>query len=696
MASLSLAHALAAQAGYEVTVYQQGWRLGGKLASARNELMGDRIEEHGLHVWSGFYENAFRLVQSVYAQLDRPATHPLPTWDAAFQPWDNVSWFSHIDESWVRVTNNVPANSLVPGHGGNLAPPAVLMARMLRFGLGLVEGYQPPPPPAGHAGTSGPAVDGLPSAPTGNADVTVHLEWLCRGLEALADDLGTAGLSLLTHLGHATVPIQTALHRWIDQLIRDEVKASPLLLEVLAFLDLGLAYVRGFGVDGVYSQGFDVINGHEFSDYVRLHGAHALTLGSGFVRGAYSYIFGFVGGDPTRPNLEAGTTLRMLLRLLLAQCGGVFWRMNAGAGDCVVAPMYQALVASGVQFQFFHVLRSVEVDPRTKAITSATFGVQATVDGQRATGGAYHPLRTLPNGLEVWPSNPFYEQLDQGTALQESGQNLESAWNNWPDVGTVTLERGRDFDELVLGVPVGCLIDVAPVVVNASAALQSAIAALPTVATQGLQLWLTKTTHDVGAPGPATIATAFAPPLDTWADMTHLLECEDWPVVAPPRSLHYFCGVLNTGPLAAPQPEPSLPAGVHQRAGIDAFAWLNQNITSLWPNAAAPGGDGFDLEVLYAPRGEDRFDSQFWSTNIDPTARYCQSPVNSSRARPAPEGTGIDGLIVVGDWVKTGLDYGCIEAAVMSGLAGARAISGAPIAIYGETDFPDRSAGRVT
>ena len=45
---------------FEVTVYQLGWRSGGKGASGRNAAIADRIEEHGLHVWFGFYDNAFR------------------------------------------------------------------------------------------------------------------------------------------------------------------------------------------------------------------------------------------------------------------------------------------------------------------------------------------------------------------------------------------------------------------------------------------------------------------------------------------------------------------------------------------------------------------------------------------------------------------------------------------------------------
>src|SRR5215470_17340270 len=73
------------QGKYHVTVYQVGWRLGGKGASGRGPA--DRIEEHGLHVWEGFYENAFRLLRECYAELNRdPQTCPLADWRDAFFP----------------------------------------------------------------------------------------------------------------------------------------------------------------------------------------------------------------------------------------------------------------------------------------------------------------------------------------------------------------------------------------------------------------------------------------------------------------------------------------------------------------------------------------------------------------------------------------------------------------------------------
>ena len=71
MAGLAAAWRLSGELGAEaeITVYEQGWQLGGKGASGRG--VHGRIEEHGLHVWLGYYDNAFRLIRQVYDDLDR-------------------------------------------------------------------------------------------------------------------------------------------------------------------------------------------------------------------------------------------------------------------------------------------------------------------------------------------------------------------------------------------------------------------------------------------------------------------------------------------------------------------------------------------------------------------------------------------------------------------------------------------------
>src|SRR5258708_1908468 len=100
---------------YEVTLYTLGWRLGGKCASGRNADLGQRIEEHGLHVWFGFYDNAFALMQRTYAELNRPPGAPLARWNDALQPSDEILLCERWHDDWVPHRFSPPHNPLIPG-----------------------------------------------------------------------------------------------------------------------------------------------------------------------------------------------------------------------------------------------------------------------------------------------------------------------------------------------------------------------------------------------------------------------------------------------------------------------------------------------------------------------------------------------------------------------------------------------------
>ena len=89
-----------------------GWRLGGKGASGRNDEYGHRIEEHGLHIWFGFYENAFAMIKEAYAALGRPAGAPLATWEDAFKPHDFIVISELIEQQWKMWGMDFP---ILPG-----------------------------------------------------------------------------------------------------------------------------------------------------------------------------------------------------------------------------------------------------------------------------------------------------------------------------------------------------------------------------------------------------------------------------------------------------------------------------------------------------------------------------------------------------------------------------------------------------
>ena len=103
------------RARHSVTVYQLGWRLGGKGASGRNAAHNNRIEEHGLHVWFGFYDNAFRLMRDAYEELGREPGTPLATFDDAFKPCNQLVLYDRQGSGWVGLPFDCPTNQMSPG-----------------------------------------------------------------------------------------------------------------------------------------------------------------------------------------------------------------------------------------------------------------------------------------------------------------------------------------------------------------------------------------------------------------------------------------------------------------------------------------------------------------------------------------------------------------------------------------------------
>ena len=84
-----------------VTVYQRGWRLGGKGASSRGAH--GRIEEHGLHVLLGYYDHTFDVMRRCYEELDRPNSDPgcpIRSLDDAVSPSQLAGVVDHHDGRW--------------------------------------------------------------------------------------------------------------------------------------------------------------------------------------------------------------------------------------------------------------------------------------------------------------------------------------------------------------------------------------------------------------------------------------------------------------------------------------------------------------------------------------------------------------------------------------------------------------------
>ena len=113
--------------------------------------------------------------------------------------------------------------------------------------------------------------------------------------------------------------------------------------------------------------------------------------------------------------------------------------------------------------------------------------------------------------------------------------------------------------------------------------------------------------------------------------------------------------------------------------------FLDQHIHHLWPQAVQqPGTFRWELLAAAAPTGEpapvgaDRFRTQYWAANVNPSDRYVLALPGSLQHRISPLDNSYDNLTIAGDWTDCGFNEGCVEAAVMSGRLAAHAISLSP------------------
>src|SRR6185437_12146985 len=113
---------------YDITVYTQGWRLGGKAAVGRDLSRYDRAYEHGLHIWAGFYDNAFDVVKRLYARLGKDED----AWKSCFTPLNHFTVMESLDDDWKPWLIEFPPNALEPGLGpGSPFTPWALLIQFL-------------------------------------------------------------------------------------------------------------------------------------------------------------------------------------------------------------------------------------------------------------------------------------------------------------------------------------------------------------------------------------------------------------------------------------------------------------------------------------------------------------------------------------------------------------------------------------
>lgn len=636
-----------------ITVYQRGWRLGGKGASSRGE--NGRIEEHGLHVWIGSYENAFTLIRQCYAELDRANTDPaapIQTWDQAFVPANDVGATDRWQGEWRLWLGRFTGNEELPGEPD--APDTELsVTRFVERALQLLLDFS------------------ASLRSMGDAALTLSASEEPPAQQRTLDTVQRAVLAALIALTSPRPPDTGALTHALDA-IREtldyERRADHRLSWTL--LSLVTAIVRGVLADGLITdpRGFRAINDEDFAMWVLRHGGHPEVVEFPVLRAMYNMVFGYDKGHLDRPTFAAGVGMLLVGLMFFTYKGAIFWKMTAGMGDVVMAPLYEVLRRRGVTFEFFHRLDALHLDPGRRNVEAITMGVQA-----RLADGAdrYEPL-TRVRGLPVFPNHPLEEQLEPRADLG----SLESHFGSRDDVETRLLLQGNDFDRVILAVSLGMLPVVAEALIADRPEWHELTTHVRTIATHGLQIWLRPDYSELGLAAEAITTSGYLPPVDTFSSMPQTLWAEDWPPGDEPRTVAYFCGALDVG-WSPTVDQSAYAADCRRLATEEALHFLDNGVGVHLPGAVTEDGFAWDLLAgANGRRGGAALATQHLSVNIDPSDRYVLSVPGTDQYRLRPDESGYDNLVLAGDWTDSGLNSGCIESATLSGLQAANALLG--------------------
>ncbi len=663
------------QARYDVTVYQMGWRVGGKLASGRDGY--GRNIEHGLHIWFGFYENAFRLMREVYKEWRPPPGQRIKKLEDAIraQAFTPIGNGIKTNPAWFDVT--FPSIGGAPGRGNVDLSLASCMVGILAF-LGRFYDATLRANPGLQSIAPEISIDRrvarkLAVAQAAPAKITIgdYLQLAARQSACFDEGAPWASSDDIELVLTALSTISSAVKQAGFSAIPD----GEFLTQAL---ELAAAFVTGLLTDVFLEQRtIHQIDEEDFRDWLVRHGAaQPLVDDSPLVKALYDTMFQYPGGKIAKASYGAGTATQVLLRMLATYRGSVAWELQAGSGEVVIAPLFDVLRQRDVKFQFFHKLTDIRLSPDGKSVGSLLFDRQVELENPKAE---YEPVQPRC-GLRGFGSSPDWTLIKNGKKLERDGVDLESFWCN-QSVETVPVERGGDFAEVILAIPVGALKDPCQELITSSEQFKAMTQKLQLVPSIGVQLWSTCDLCGLGWQKPKPALVSGPEPLDIWADMSQVLAYEP----AGPKSLHYLCDVFPTELYREPANTTGVQAKAQHEARRLARRWLEDRAHALWPNVAQPGTFNWDaLFVWQNSTGLNRLWEQYIHANINPSDCCVATAAGTSAWRLKTDGAGFDHLYLAGSWIDTGFNTECVEAAVMSGMQAARAITGEERSIPGE------------
>ena len=640
-ASCSAALALTGQPDwkerYNITIYQFGWRLGGKARSGRNKNYAQRVEEIAGHDIMSTWFNIIRVLRSVYEELNKTEGAPLRTFEEAFISYSFVG-NTPPDLDSQKDNECLSLNYLFK----KLTETFVVMTRKMMKEMKIEQ------------------------------------------TELWDEEL----LKMNSTYLKSKVKLVQKMLKFVFLTVED----NSMKKEQLSMIDSAAAVIIGILDDKLLETGLIAINHLDLRQWLRKHGASQSTLDSGFIQFSYREV-AYRKADL----VEAGTMLQMMLPIYLCYEVPAFLIQQAGLGDAIFAPIYEVLKKRGVNFKFFHKVEELSLSSiNSNFVEQIRMTKQVDLVSEE-----YDPLinvKGLPSWPNE-PKYEEIEQ-QQADLLQEHHIDLESFWSNWSTVyeenfghlpPEVILRRGEDFDIIVYGIPVDSLSHLCADLLEKSPSLSATNENIVRIPSLQVQLWGNFDLHDWEDPKEQFQYRLLDPLKEKILYIIYqndgVVKTEDWKNVKPEHLL-YIPFIYNLEEIQD-RNYSSFPEEQIEKAKQFAM----QNVLRVLENISLNSfQDGvFDWTLLTDPMnrtGVERFDSQYVRLNISPSDRLTQIRTNTSRYRIKTNSAGFDNIYFTGDWIQSGLNYGSIESVVTAGLLTSKAISGYPEEVLGEQFIP--------
>jgi uncharacterized protein with NAD-binding domain and iron-sulfur cluster len=719
-AGLSAAWQLSKQKNYEIHIYEKSWRLGGKCASGR--AADGRVLEHGLHVWLGFYENAFRMMRECYDVVKEQEWGPTAKdskgklahgriEDALFPEAHVGSGDPSPDGSRKIWSGIFPPEEGLPGESLEEGTNPFTLTNYLLRSFGLLKTLMlsvigPPqrdapgePRPNGRSTSDEMmnldfSADAATSAPLLIERMTRILRiGSLAGAAALlqAVTMLEVWLQNLDFAPEATaVKLMEAVAAQTRKLLRDIVSIDPQIRMKTETIDILLTTAVGLFRDRVLfdDRGLDSINQYDYREWLLKHGATKTSVNSRFLSGMYGFMFAYRDGNKEQPALAAGVAIRAALRLYLTYRGSPFWRVGAGMGDSIFAPLYKVLLlpdrkvkkankrrdvesetASPVHFHFLHKLEKVHIDVASNGkryVKSLEFSIDGDADflDERSAQAL--------DDLGCWPDSP--DHCFRNAVKPEEPRKLSV---------------GKHFDGVIFATGIEDFKKACAESIQTAGRTPHSLPVkwarmcdeVKTVATKSSQVWLKKDVESLGWYRGSGLFSALDLSFDTWADMTHVLATERvWrdksgmtaKELDEARSLAYFCDVILESEIKGLEKvrtetndDTFVKRSLDQKVGADLTRLLTNELRSIWPKAFEAKSKASEFEI-----------ARHVEANFEGSDRYALSLPGSIIHRISPLDRSVENMTIAGDWTACGFDAGCVEAAVMSGMLAAYAISG--------------------